>query len=230
MIIDAIVLAGGRASRLDGASKAGLSLDGRSLLEHTLDALAVARRIVVVGDETDILAAAPDAAITIVRETPVFAGPAAAIAAGVDALGALGAASDFTGVVACDMPTVGSAIAVLVTAVRDGSDGSDGAVAVSPDGRVQPLVAVYSTVALAECVARHREAGDLENLSVRALLAGLDPALVSVPDSSTDDVDTWADAARLGVATPLRPVALQHPVALQLPVAPQHPVALQQKE
>jgi molybdopterin-guanine dinucleotide biosynthesis protein A len=215
VIIDAIVLAGGRASRLDGASKAGLSLSGRSLLEHTLDALAVARRIVVVGDETDILAAAPDAAITIVRETPVFAGPAAAIAAGVDALDALGASSDFTVIVACDMPAVGRAIAVLFAAVREGSEGSDGAVAVSPDGRVQPLVALYSTLALAECVARHREAGDLENLSVRTLLLGLDPAPVSVPDGSTDDVDAWADAARLGVATPQHREALQHLVALQ---------------
>lgn len=203
MIIDAIVLAGGRATRLGGACKAALPFGGRSLLEHTLRSLPPTRQIVVVGDSADIAAAAPDAAITIARENPTFTGPAAAIAAGVDALDAAmldaTATADFTVVVACDMPAVGDAISVLLAAV---CEGSDGAVAVSADGRAQPLVGVYSTVGLRDCVARHRAACDLENLSVRALLSGLDPAPVSVPDGSTDDVDTWDDAARLGVLTP----------------------------
>jgi molybdopterin-guanine dinucleotide biosynthesis protein A len=197
VIIDAIVLAGGRAARLGGASKAALSLGGHSLLERTLSSLTTARQIVVVGDRTDIVAAAPDALITVAREVPAFAGPAAAIAAGIDALGA--ARSDFTVVAGCDMPAIGNAIDMLLAAVREGSDG---AVAVSTDGRAQPLVGVYSTRSLRECIARHRAAGDLENLSVRALLSTLDPAPVSVPDGSTDDVDTWVDAARLGVLTP----------------------------
>jgi molybdopterin-guanine dinucleotide biosynthesis protein A len=202
VIIDAIVLAGGRATRLGGASKAALPLAGRSLLEHTLRSLPPTRQVVVVGDENDIAIAAAGANITIARESPIFAGPAAAIAAGVDALGD---ASDFTVVVACDMPAVGGAISALVATLREGSDG---AVALSADGRAQPLVGVYSTRGLAGCVARHREAGDLENLSVRALLSKLDPVLVPVPDGSTDDVDTWADAARLGVVTSLLPQQL----------------------
>ena len=226
MIIDAIVLAGGQATRLGGTSKPALAVDGRSLLELTLSALSVVRdtvvrdtvvrdrvvrdtvvrdtvvrhtvvrHIVVVGDEPDIRAAAPDATITIVREFPPFAGPAAAIAAG---LGALDDDSDFVVVLGCDMPAVGDAIDVLLGAVQPGSDG---AAAVSSDGRPQSLVAVYSTPALADCVRHHRDTGDLENLSVRALLSGLEPALVPVPDGSTDDVDTWDDAARLGVLIP----------------------------
>lgn len=202
MIIDAIVLAGGRATRLGGASKASLTVRGRSLLEQTLGAISQARRIVVVGDEAGIVAAAPDARITVVRELPYFAGPAAAIAAGTEALDGAGL-SDFTIVLGCDMPAVGGAIVALFAAVRDGTDG---VVAVSADGRAQPLVGVYSTRGLAECVARHRDEGDLENLSVRALLSALDPAPVPVPDGSTDDVDTWADAGRLGVLAP----QLQH--------------------
>jgi molybdopterin-guanine dinucleotide biosynthesis protein A len=196
VIIDAIVLAGGRATRLGGASKAALALGGRSLLENTLRSLPPTRQVVVVGDETDIAAAAPGANILIARESPSFAGPAAAIAAGTDALDA---ASDFTVVLACDMPAVSDAIAALVAVVRDGSDG---AVAVSADGREQPLVGVYSTLVLRDCVTRHRAAGDLENLSVRALLSGLDPAPVLVPEGSTDDIDTWDDATRLGISTP----------------------------
>jgi hypothetical protein len=38
------------------------------------------------------------------------------------------------------------------------------------------------------------------NGSVSALLARLDVQLVTVPAGSTDDVDTWDDAAALGVA------------------------------
>lgn len=201
MIIDAIVLAGGRATRLGGASKAGLSLGGQSLLARTLAALATARRIVVVGDSSDIAAAVPGTDVLITREFPVFSGPAAGIAAGVDALGAAAldaGPSDFTVVVACDMPAVGDAIEALLGAVQ----GTDGAVAVSSDGRRQPLAGVYLTRFLSDCVAGHRDSGDLENLSVRALLSGLDPIAVPVPDGSTDDVDTWADATRLGVLTP----------------------------
>jgi molybdopterin-guanine dinucleotide biosynthesis protein A len=195
VIIDAIVLAGGRATRLGGTSKAAISLDGRSLLEHTLESLSRARRIVVVGDEADILRAAPGANILIAREYPIFAGPAAAIAAGVSAL-ETDTASDFTVVLACDMPAVGGAIDALLAVVQNHTTG---VVAVSGDGRAQPLVGAYSTPELAKCVARHRDDGDLANLSVRVLLSGLDATLVRVPEGATDDVDTWADADRLGV-------------------------------
>jgi molybdopterin-guanine dinucleotide biosynthesis protein A len=196
VIIDAIVLAGGRASRLGGASKAGLALGERSLLQSTLAALAIARQVVVVGDTDEIMAAAPNVTMLIAREVPAFAGPAAAISAG---MAALSGSADFIVVVGCDMPTVGDALNVMLAAVRSGSDG---VVAVSSDGRAQPLVGVYSSRGLAACVARHRAADDLEDLSVRALLADLDPEPVTVPDGSTDDVDTWADAARLGVLIP----------------------------
>jgi molybdopterin-guanine dinucleotide biosynthesis protein A len=212
VIIDAIVLAGGRASRLGGASKAGLAVGVRTLLQSTLAALAIAREVVVVGDADEIGAAAPNTAIMIAREVPAFAGPAAAIAAGVDALAALDGPADFIVVVGCDMPTVGDALDVMLAAVRSGSDG---VVAVSSDGRAQPLVGVYSGRGLAACVARHRVAGNLEDLSVRALLADLNLDPVTAPDGSTDDVDTWADAARLGV---LIPQPRPHPLPLPLPL------------
>jgi molybdopterin-guanine dinucleotide biosynthesis protein A len=192
MIIDAIVLAGGRATRLDGTPKAFLVAGERSLLSSTLAAVARARRIVVVGDE----AALGFGGFTVVREEPAFAGPAAGIAAGLAALDD----SDFTIVVACDMPGVAAAIDVLLAAL---AAASDGVVAVSADGREQPLVGVYATGALRDSARPHRDGGDLEDLSVRAFLSGLSPTPVAVPDGSTDDVDTWADAARLGVVVPV---------------------------
>ena len=38
--------------------------------------------------------------------------------------------------------------------------------------------------------------------AVRDLLARLDLTEVAVPDGSTDDIDTWDDAARFGAAAP----------------------------
>src|SRR4051794_24238588 len=48
MTFCAVVLAGGRASRLDGADKASIEYQGRTLLEHALEALADAAEVVVV--------------------------------------------------------------------------------------------------------------------------------------------------------------------------------------
>ncbi|WP_275693401.1 NTP transferase domain-containing protein [Nocardioides sp. TF02-7] len=45
----AVVLAGGRGSRLGGFDKAGIEVRGRTLLEHALDAVVDAAEVVVVG-------------------------------------------------------------------------------------------------------------------------------------------------------------------------------------
>ncbi|GAB3162627.1 hypothetical protein GCM10027059_15680 [Myceligenerans halotolerans] len=86
---DAIVLAGGRASRLGGATKPGLLSGGVPLLHLALDAAQGARRIAVVGpdDLAGVIAAHPAAPRTVLtREDPPFGGPVAGIAAAFDAL------------------------------------------------------------------------------------------------------------------------------------------------
>ena len=72
--------------------------------------------------------------------------------------------------------------------------------AVSADGRKQPLAGFYGTAVLQRCVADAAGRGGLENASVFALLARLDVREVRVPPGSTDDVDTWDDASALGVS------------------------------
>ena len=68
------------------------------------------------------------------------------------------------------------------------------------EGRRQPLLGVYGAEALASAV---RERGSaIQNLSVRALLSALDLAEVPVPPGSTDDIDTWTDAAEFGIWPP----------------------------
>ncbi|MCU1518397.1 MAG: molybdopterin-guanine dinucleotide biosynthesis protein [Pseudarthrobacter sp.] len=190
---NAVILAGGRSSRLGGVPKQSLMYDGGTLLQRSLAAAAGARSVVVVGPDPGPL----PAGVLTCREEPPFAGPASAVGAGLAALGGTaGPRPTFTLLLACDMPNVADAVQALRRALRPG----DGAVAVSRDGRRQPLVGFYSTAALQDSVQDLSSRGALTNGSMSALLARLDVQLVTVPAGSTDDVDTWDDAAALGVA------------------------------
>lgn len=199
---DAIILAGGRSARLGGVPKQNLTYDGGTLLRRAVTAAGGARAVVVVGHG---LADLPPGILTC-REEPPFAGPAAAMAAGLAKLQSSGGnGALLTLVLACDMPNVRQAVAVLRQALAAGGEPAapDGVVAVSEDGRRQPLVGFYSTGALQRSVAELATTkGSLINASVRALLASLDVQPVAVPAGSTADVDTWDDAAALGVAGP----------------------------
>lgn len=200
-IFDAVILAGGRSVRLGGIPKQGLTYDGETLLRRSVAAAGGARAVVVVGPD----AGQNPAGTLSCREDPPFGGPAAAIAAGLAALEkAEGSRPPLTLVLACDMPNIGEA----VPALRDGLLASgravagEGVMAVSEDGRRQPLAGFYSTAALQRSAAKLAAKGELTNASVRALLASLDVKPVAVPAGSTADVDTWDDAAALGVAGP----------------------------
>lgn len=121
MRIDAIVLAGGRSSRLGGVPKAHLRHGKHTLLEHTIAvAAAHALRVVVVGD----VATVPEGILTA-REDPPFGGPAAGLAAGDDVLVTSAASedvSDFTLVLACDMPRVEVAVAGMLAALTEADE------------------------------------------------------------------------------------------------------------
>lgn len=202
MEFDAVILAGGRSSRLGGAPKAGLRYDGATLLDLAVQAARGARAVAVVGPDPGTL----PAGVLTCREDPPFAGPAAAIAAGLWALEQdyaarrAAAPAPLTLVLACDMPRVDAAVRALAAAVEDpGTPGGDGVMALSADGRKQPLIGFYGTGALHRCVAEAARRGALKDASVFALLASLDVRAVRVPSGSTDDVDTWDDASALGV-------------------------------
>jgi hypothetical protein len=71
--------------------------------------------------------------------------------------------------------------------------------ACSEDGSAQMLVGFYRTRGLKRAVQELASRGGLINGSMRSLLASLDVQLVTVPTGTTADVDTWDDAAALGV-------------------------------
>lgn len=198
MVIDAVVLAGGRSSRLGEVPKAQLEFRNRALLEHAVDAVRFARATVVVGEASGDL----PAGILTAREEPPFGGPAAGIAAGLDRLWEVyPETSEFTVVLACDMPSVAAAVTALREALGSSTD-SDGVIAIDGDGHPQPLAAVYRTLALASAVDGQRRLARLNGLSMFRLIANLSLRPIAVPPGSTDDVDTWDDAERFGITRP----------------------------
>ncbi|WP_454777677.1 molybdenum cofactor guanylyltransferase [Georgenia muralis] len=192
---DAVVLAGGTGRRLGGASKPEVRLAGRRLLDHVLDAVDGARRVVVVAP--DDVAVPPGVVRTL--EDPPLGGPVAGLAAGLAAL--TDGAAPWTAVLACDAPRAGTAVdrlraaaAGAVPAGAPGAGGGDGACLVDAAGSAQWLTGVYRTASLRAAVAG--PAGT-RGRSVRSVLGDLDIVLVGAVGEESADVDTWADLDRL---------------------------------
>lgn len=201
MLFDALVLSGGRSSRLGESPKSELVFEGRTLLQRTVAAVSEARTVTVVGSapRTPL-----PSRVLLAREQPPFAGPAAAVAAGLAALARrCHEPAAYTAVLACDMPRAGDVVEQLLAALQADASASDGVIAVDAQGTRQPLAAFYATHALAAAVAAH--SGALKGLSMRRLIAGMTLAPVQLAGGETDDVDTWEDARRLGVRQPGRP-------------------------
>jgi molybdopterin-guanine dinucleotide biosynthesis protein A len=197
-IRSAVVLAGGRSSRLGGTPKAGLHYRGRTLLDTAVSAVRSAgvEAVAVVGPPEVASLLAADAGVLLTREEPPFGGPVAGISAGIQVLPHR---EGFTAVLACDMPAADVLMQQLQAAAQvPWSARVDGFMAVD-GGTVQPLAALYRTSALRSALSRARSEGRLENASVFSLIASLDMVRVEVPPGCTADVDDWAAARTIGI-------------------------------
>ncbi|MGA9873438.1 MAG: NTP transferase domain-containing protein [Rhodococcus sp. (in: high G+C Gram-positive bacteria)] len=182
--VDAIILAGGGSRRLGGIDKPALTVGGTPLVQRALDAVADCRRVVLVGPHRDGIA--PN--IRQAQETPPGAGPVAAMAAGLAALGT--PAADVVVVLAADLPFVDSrAVTILVDAAL-----TDPAVfAADDEGRIQYLLAAWNTEAL------HASLDSIPtkaNASVRTLVP-TDHRVIQLDDiADCDTVDDLRNARR----------------------------------
>lgn len=176
----AIILAGGRASRLDGADKAGIEIGGRTLLDWALDGVIDAREVVVVGDQVPT-----ERPVTFTREDPRYGGPVAGLLTGLDALASL---PRRVGVIGVDMPYVHHGTWRRLLAGAAAGSG-DGAMLVGPDGRWQ-LALVLDTARLQEVRPSYEEQHDYP---LKRLLAPLVLASVTAEGREHQDIDTWAD-------------------------------------
>jgi molybdopterin-guanine dinucleotide biosynthesis protein A len=172
---DAIVLAGGTAARLGDTDKSALLVDGVTLLDRVLAAVAGAGTLVVVGDPRPT-----PATVTWVREEPIGTGPAAAARAGLAAVTA-----GTVVLLAGDLPFLTTATVARLLAAT----GRTGAVLVDDVGREQWLAGAWPTDAL-------RSADLRPDGSLRAALAPLHPAHVTADALEALDCDTPEDLAR----------------------------------
>lgn len=193
-LFDAMILAGGAATRLDGADKPAVRVGRRSLLERVLDGVAGAGRIVVVGPprpEAARFAARTGSDLRRCQEQPPGGGPVAAVAAGLpetDAAVVL--------LLAADMPWVAEAVPALLAALGD-DPGTDAAVLTDGAGRRNYVAAAWRRTSLAAVL---RGVGAEAGVAARALYR--DRTVVEVapgaalPDRAAEDCDTWPDVAR----------------------------------
>lgn len=176
----AIVLTGGRASRLDGADKASVEIDGIPLVDHAYAAVHGCAPIIAVGP---VETGRPG--VRVVREHPPFGGPVAAIAAGVSALDDSDAVE--TWILACDLPLAPLLVEKLGRVPLPPN--ADAVIAVDSAGREQWLAGRYRVSSLRTALERF---ADPSGVPMRALVVTLN--LHAVPDEGrAHDLDTWAD-------------------------------------
>ena len=184
--VGVIIPAGGTARRLGGMDKPALDVGGCSILERLIAELRPLP-VVVVGPRPE---GSTWPGAVWCREDPPGGGPAAALAAGLRALGAC----DVVVAVAGDQPFAASAVPRLVRALLDDDD-VDAALGIDPGHRLQPLLAAYRSGPL-----RERLTGRVDGLSMRQVTATLRVVLVPLSGPETIDVDDESDLARARAA------------------------------
>lgn len=181
-----MLLAGGRASRLGGADKPGITIRGRSLLAVVAEAAADAgaSRVVVVGPARPGPGGIP---AEFTSEQPPGAGPVPALRAGLARV-----TEPWLLLLAADLPFLtGPHLRALRAAAQDADAG---ALFTDGDGRPQWLVSCWRTGRLRSALARYGGA------SLGGLLGPLRPAQVTVRHEPGEpppwlDCDTSEDLA-----------------------------------
>lgn len=194
--LHALVLAGGGARRLAGASKADVEIGSLRLLDRVLTAVDALRAHAVLAGRDVVVAPSSvhvPAGTLQTMENPPGTGPLAGIGAGMGLLADAGP-DDLVLVAAVDSPGIGAWAPQLLQAMCSPAAARFDGVVVSGGGepRTQPLQAVYRHDRLARAL---KDAGPLENRPARRLLGHMDLAAVPVPDDLSRDVDTADDLA-----------------------------------
>ncbi|HPU13861.1 MAG TPA: NTP transferase domain-containing protein [Aeromicrobium sp.] len=177
--LQAILLAGGRAQRMGGRDKMLLQVRGQSLLQHAVASVASASQVAIVGPARAVKL---DREVIWTREEPQFSGPAAAIAAGFDALN-LGRGDEVV-ILPTDLVNPAELVAALLGAEAN-------CVATDPAGFRQWACCRLVAEDLAAAIA---QVDDLANASIRQLLNPIDLTEIQVSGRVCTDLDTEEDA------------------------------------
>jgi molybdopterin-guanine dinucleotide biosynthesis protein A len=210
--VSAIVLAGGRSSRF-GAPKLEAEIDGVTLLEHVIRAVAAVASEIVVALPADPAASEPavgevpgDPVIRFVRDPEAYGGPLVGLAA------ALAMASGVRAiVVAGDMPRLRpTVLQAMLEALESPTTDANAkavpeAIVITSDGQARPLPVALRIDAARRAASETLGAGER---SLRAMLARLtvrelDPETWRALDPGSEtliDIDVPADLEALGPA------------------------------
>ena len=178
----AIILAGGKASRLGGVSKADVVLGNTTLLE------AVSQACIDVGIDRDniVVVGHANTSLRITLEDPPHSGPAAGIGRGLEFV-----QTPWVFILSCDIPLIGDGLMTLLDHLRttDDQEPIDGVRFYHH--RPQYLAGLYRTQAVLD-----RTNQSLTGRPVRSLLGNLN--VVEIPgDTQCSDGDTWEDISHL---------------------------------
>ncbi|HIX79961.1 MAG TPA: NTP transferase domain-containing protein [Candidatus Corynebacterium faecipullorum] len=173
-MLGAIILAGGRGTRMGGVDKASITLAGERLIDRLLRQLPYDAPVAVVSPY--------HLGMPQVCEKPLFGGPAAGIAAGHAALA--GAAESTTAILAVDAPDSPQMLPALEAALA--GSGADVAVA-TLDGALQPLCALWRTESLTRAL---HKLGNPRNKSVMRLLRHAKNITEVEGTAAVRDIDT----------------------------------------
>jgi molybdopterin-guanine dinucleotide biosynthesis protein A len=180
--IPAVILAGGRSTRMGGGDKALLQIGDKSLIEHVIGTLAPQ-----VGDILINTNSAPalyaHLGLPVLGDTvPGFQGPLAGILAGMLWAQQLNPGASRVVIVPADVPFLpANLVARLLSALH--AENKDVAVA-QHAGRIQPTIGIWST-GLADRLARH-----LQTTGTRKVQQWLDQTgFASVEFPTADDGD-----------------------------------------
>lgn len=138
--VTAVILAGGRGSRMGGIDKACAVAGDARLIDHVLSSLTSYPRIVVSSRQPQGL----PADVTVVAEDPPFAGPLAAISRGIAEV-----TTPYTFLTTVDAPLAALLLPSLTAAIGDQS----AAVIHSREGFLEPLIALWKSADLAVALA-----------------------------------------------------------------------------
>jgi molybdopterin-guanine dinucleotide biosynthesis protein A len=193
--LGAILLAGGRGSRVGGATKPLFDVGGTTLLRAAVEAAtdAGAQPVTIVGPVQALRPGLePPDFVGWAQEDPPFGGPAAGTIAGLEAWAASPASDpEWTLLLACDLPGVRSAVRTLMADLPLLPRDTEGMCLADQSSRPQWLIGLYRTAPLRAAAsalpARGRDA------PVRALMTDLAIAVVAAPDEAAGDIDTWED-------------------------------------
>jgi molybdopterin-guanine dinucleotide biosynthesis protein A len=177
----AVIFAGGKATRLGGVDKVLIEVDGRTLLDRSVDAVYGADPIVIVGPRRPV-----DVPVVWAREDPPGAGPLAALSAGVAALDL--PADTHVAVLAGDLIGIGADTVPRLRSTLDDHPAAAGAVLVDDEGFLQWMHGVWRLGALRDAVPPGC-AGE----SLKSVLGALPLVKVRALDGEAADVDAPGD-------------------------------------